>query len=162
MSTWYGDKQNGIEVRGEEDAVDEVLVYVGGECIVHMEGMSDQCYWFGIYTKDFEAHLNVRSKNLLSHVVATIEGMQTPNRKKPQHPAEPEKSSPPSPTQGEERVWRGRGWIRVYDGKTLWFKFAGETDWEPSIVGMDRMKLDEELHGPERDAMLAEFRKAMK
>lgn len=42
---------DGIEVRYNEDGtIDEVLVYdkTSGKCLLHMEQMSEACYWIGL------------------------------------------------------------------------------------------------------------------
>jgi hypothetical protein len=76
MSIWIGDKQNGIELRrcdGGED-LDELVMYIDNKCIMHMEATSAVNYWFGFYLPDGkEVHMNIGSKNLKSHVVATAE-----------------------------------------------------------------------------------------
>jgi hypothetical protein len=73
-TTWHGDETNGIEIREQDDFVDEVLLYVDGECVFHMEAMSDQCYWYALYAKNHEAHCNVFSKNGKAHVSLNAEG----------------------------------------------------------------------------------------
>jgi hypothetical protein len=75
-SEWHGDKTDGIEIREYDGFVDEVLLYIDGECVFHMENMSDQCYWMGLYGKTHEAHCNVLSKNGRAHVMATAEAMK--------------------------------------------------------------------------------------
>lgn len=74
MSEWHGDKNDGIEIRRNEDgSVDEVCLYVGGKCVVHVEQMSDQCFWMALYGAGHTAHVNFLSKNRRSHVDATVE-----------------------------------------------------------------------------------------
>jgi len=82
MSIWIGDKQNGIELRQDGDAVasngleilDELVLYLDGKCVMHMEATSQVNYWFGFHLPDgSEVHMNVCSKNLKAHVRATAE-----------------------------------------------------------------------------------------
>jgi len=74
-SKWIGDKQNGIECRGEdvEGALDEVCLYVNGQCVMHMEAMSEVCYWFGFYIGDHEVHMNISSRSLRAVIDAKVE-----------------------------------------------------------------------------------------
>lgn len=76
-SEWHGDSTNGIEIRHEGDFVDEVLLYVNGKCVFHMENMSDQCYWFALYAKGHDAHCNVFAKNNRSHLALMAEAWPT-------------------------------------------------------------------------------------
>lgn len=64
-SQWYGDSTNGIEFRqlDSADELDEVLLYVDGKCVVHLEAMSETSYWIGLYAKGHEAHLHIGSKS---------------------------------------------------------------------------------------------------
>lgn len=73
MKKWIGDKQNGIELRyeeGEDEVLDEVCLYVGGKCVMHMEATSKDNYWFGFYVNGHEVHMNISSK---SHIEAKAE-----------------------------------------------------------------------------------------
>ncbi len=76
-SRWVGNKQNGIEIRYSEgeskEVIDELLLYVDGKCIMHMEAMSEVCYAFGFYLSDSELHMNVVSRNLKSHIDAIVQ-----------------------------------------------------------------------------------------
>ena len=74
MTDWYGNSKNGIEVRYQEDELDEICVYVNGECVLHMEQMSDQCYWMGIEAGGYTVHAHVFSKKGRAHVAANAEG----------------------------------------------------------------------------------------
>ncbi len=78
QSEWFGDKSDGIELRyqgeGEDRFLDEIVVYRDGECSVHIEAMSDQCYWMSLQSKRFEVHANCFSKNGRSHVDLNAEG----------------------------------------------------------------------------------------
>jgi hypothetical protein len=83
-SIWIGNNQNGIEIRPDGDNIasnelpilDELVLYINGKCIMHMEATSKVNYWFGFYLPDgSEAHMNINSKNLKSHIDATIESM---------------------------------------------------------------------------------------
>lgn len=79
---FFGDKTDGIEYRWAEDGdLDEIVVYVGGKVILHVERMSDIHYWMGIYAGGFEGHANFGSSNSRSHVKFLV--------------AEAMKSSPP-------------------------------------------------------------------
>lgn len=69
---WYGDNQNGIEVRIIDGAVDEIVLYVDGKCAMHMEQMSDSCFWFGLYVGPHTVHANCAAKQ--AEVTVTIEG----------------------------------------------------------------------------------------
>lgn len=74
MTQWHGDKTDGIEIRFNDDgSLDEVIVYVDGKCIVHLEQMSDVSWWVGLYAKGHTAHLDIGSKNYRSHVEVTPE-----------------------------------------------------------------------------------------
>jgi len=82
MSIWIGDRQNGIELRVDEDnkssngleIIDELILYIDGKCVMHMEATSMVNYWFGFYFPDgTETHMNVCSKSLKSHIEATAE-----------------------------------------------------------------------------------------
>ena len=75
MSTVIGDEENGVYLRpGEDEVLDEIIIYIGGKCIVHMKATSAVNYWFGIYLPGGEEfHMNVGSKNLRSHVEAKAE-----------------------------------------------------------------------------------------
>src|SRR3972149_4554725 len=57
----HGDKTNGIEFRWQGDDLDEVCMYVGGECVLHVERMSEKNYWMGLYGATHEAHLHFGS-----------------------------------------------------------------------------------------------------
>lgn len=48
--------------------LDEVLLYVDGECKFHLEGMSDQAIWFVLYSSEDDEHFWVSSKNGKSHI----------------------------------------------------------------------------------------------
>jgi hypothetical protein len=67
-SEWFGDRQDGIEYRWDGDNLDEIVVYVAGKVVLHVEQMSDTCYWMGIYVKDYEGAANFGSSNKRSHV----------------------------------------------------------------------------------------------
>lgn len=73
-SEWYGDKTDGIEIRRQEGHIDEIVAYRNGECVVHIEAMSDQCFWMSLMSKRFELHANCYSKNGRSHVEMNAEG----------------------------------------------------------------------------------------
>ena len=63
-SEWHGDSQNGIEIRHNPDgSVDEVCMYIDGECVVHVEQMSTAHWWMGLYGKTHEAHVNLFPKS---------------------------------------------------------------------------------------------------
>lgn len=73
-SEWYGDKADGIEIRRHGGQIDEIVVYRDGECVVHVEAMSDQCFWMSLMSKRFEVHANCYSKNGRSHVEMNADG----------------------------------------------------------------------------------------
>lgn len=75
MDTFYGDRVNGIELRQHdgEDQLDELLAYVNGVCVLHIEQMSDQSYWIGTYAGGYTCHANIAAKNGRSHVALTAE-----------------------------------------------------------------------------------------
>lgn len=63
-SEWLGDNQNGVEFRRHEDGtIDEVCVYIDGQCVVHTERMDDTYFWMGIYTKAGDASVTFHSKS---------------------------------------------------------------------------------------------------
>lgn len=69
-----GDKTDGIELRyGDDGFLDEIVVYRDGQCCVHIEAMSEKCYWMSLKSERFEVHANCFSKNGRSHVVLTAE-----------------------------------------------------------------------------------------
>lgn len=84
-SEWYGDKQDGIEVRMCGDHIDEIVVYRNGQCCVHIEQMSDQCYWMSLMSERFEVHANIYGKNGRSHVDANAEGWPRTERTNARH-----------------------------------------------------------------------------
>jgi len=55
---WHGDKQDGIELRYKGDLLDEILLYVGGRRVLHVEQIDDVC-WLGIYAAGHTVHANV-------------------------------------------------------------------------------------------------------
>jgi hypothetical protein len=71
---WIGDKQNGICITNEDDdgVVDEIVMYVDGKCVMHLEAMSDFCYDIALYTGDHEAHVSIGSRSLRAIVDATV------------------------------------------------------------------------------------------
>lgn len=74
MTQLHGTKTNGIEIRRNDDgSVDEVLMYVDGRCVVHVEQMYDECFWMALYGSKHTAHVNFWSKNRRSHVEAKVE-----------------------------------------------------------------------------------------
>lgn len=73
-SRWYGDESDGIELRYHENGLDEVILYIGGKCVAHVEQMSDTHYWMSLQSEKYEVHVNISSKNGQSHVVATADG----------------------------------------------------------------------------------------
>lgn len=73
-SEWYGDKTDGIEIRRQSGEIDEIILYRNGECVVHIESMSDQCFWMSLMAKRFEVHANCYAKNGRSHVEMNAEG----------------------------------------------------------------------------------------
>ena len=58
-SEWYGDSTNGIEIRKQGGEIDEVLLYVNGKCVTHLETMSDKCVfaWFQVQGQEVTANL---------------------------------------------------------------------------------------------------------
>ena len=73
MNTWIGTKTNGIEFRSFDDStLDEVCLYVDGECVFHLEMMDDHLFWVGLYAKSNKtAHLYIGAKNGMAHVKCT-------------------------------------------------------------------------------------------
>lgn len=61
LSDIVGDKENGIIARYLDDDLDEIVMYVGGECVMHMEGMSESSIWFGLYPLGHAATFSVIS-----------------------------------------------------------------------------------------------------
>lgn len=53
MSTADRSHQRGpFEVLLHDDkSIDEILLRVGGECVMHVEQLSDRCFWMGLYAE---------------------------------------------------------------------------------------------------------------
>lgn len=63
-SEWLGDNQNGVEFRRYDDGtIDEVCVYVNGNCVVHTERMDDGLFWMGVYTDAGSAAVHFFSRS---------------------------------------------------------------------------------------------------
>lgn len=75
-SVWHGTKRDGIEIRYQGGEVDEVCLYRSGDCVFHLEQMSDVCFWMGLYAAGHTAHVNVFSKNVQSFVGANADGWE--------------------------------------------------------------------------------------
>ena len=62
-TTKIGNDQNGIEFRAYDDGtLDEVVVKVGGEVIVHVEQMDKNYFWMGLYVGPHSAHVHFAAK----------------------------------------------------------------------------------------------------
>jgi len=73
-SEWIGDKMDGIEIRRDEDGIDEVLVYVAGGCVMHMEKLAATQFWFLFDVKDRTAlRMTIGSVNRRAALDATCE-----------------------------------------------------------------------------------------
>ena len=73
-SEWIGDKTDGIEIRRATDGIDEVLLYVGGHCMMHMEKLAATQFWFLFDVKDRTAlHMAIGSVNRRAAIDATCE-----------------------------------------------------------------------------------------
>lgn len=76
---WFGNKDNGLELRygdvgpPDNEVLDELVLWMNGKAVMHMEAMSDVCYWFGFNLDDHQVHMNISSKNLKSHIRAIAE-----------------------------------------------------------------------------------------
>lgn len=55
-SDWHGNEQDGIEFRWIDDDLDEICLYVGGKCVMHVERMGDNHFWMGLYTATHDGH----------------------------------------------------------------------------------------------------------
>mgnify|MGYP000617857281 CR=1 FL=1 len=85
----HGTKQDGIEYRWDGEQLDEIVVYVGGKVVLHVEQMSDTTYWMGIYVDGWHGHANFGSTNRRSHVTFyTAEAMRELTPKEPATPGE--------------------------------------------------------------------------
>lgn len=73
-SEWFGDTTDGIEIRRQGGQIDEIIVYRDGECVVHIEATSDQCFWMSLMSKRFEVHAHCFSKYGNSEVEMNAEG----------------------------------------------------------------------------------------
>jgi len=79
MNKWIGNKKKGLELRygdvgpPDDENLDEVVLWIDEKAVMHMEAMSDVCYWFGFYFDNHEVHMNIASKNLKSHIKAIAE-----------------------------------------------------------------------------------------
>ena len=67
-----------IEVRNKPDgSVDEVVMMIGGKCVLHLEYMDDNYIWIGVYDQEGEmAHIRLTAKKRITTVVE-IEDEQT-------------------------------------------------------------------------------------
>jgi hypothetical protein len=67
--------QNGIEVRNKPDSddVDEVLLWIDGKCVFHLEYMDDNQIWMGLYGKHQMAHVRQGSPKPIQTVVDETE-----------------------------------------------------------------------------------------
>ncbi len=55
---FHGDETDGIELRYDHTGdLDEVVLYVGGECVFHSERMDNHWFWMGVYAKNHTARL---------------------------------------------------------------------------------------------------------
>ena len=73
MKKWIGNKKNGFELRYcDNEELDEVVLWINDKVVMHMEAMSEVCYWFGFYLDSHEIHMNISSKNIKSHIEAKI------------------------------------------------------------------------------------------
>jgi hypothetical protein len=62
-TTWHGDRQDGIELRYDEDGdLDEVVLHVDGRCVLHVERMDNNYFWMGLYAAGHTAHANIGAK----------------------------------------------------------------------------------------------------
>lgn len=80
MVKWIGDKKQGLELRFHDELhkngleiLDEMLLWIDGKCIMHMESTSMANYWFGFYLEEHEVHMNIGSRNFQAHIIATAE-----------------------------------------------------------------------------------------
>lgn len=72
-SEWYGDRQNGVEVRRRDDgAPDELFLFVGGNVVMHMEDMGDG-YWLAILEPPGRPHVHVNLQAFPSDLGVTVE-----------------------------------------------------------------------------------------
>lgn len=75
---YYGAKKDGVQLHyqgeGKDEYLDEIFMFRNGRCIFHLEAMSDQTYWMGIYGKTHDVHAWIGSENGRSHVGAKGEG----------------------------------------------------------------------------------------
>jgi hypothetical protein len=60
-----------IEVRKKPDgSVDEVLLYIDDECVMHLEYMDDNKIWIGLYDgRDYPTHVRMGSAKPIQTVV---------------------------------------------------------------------------------------------
>jgi hypothetical protein len=52
----FGDKTNGVEYCWQGDDLDEIFLYINGECVFHMERMCERTYWLGLYPPGYNGH----------------------------------------------------------------------------------------------------------
>ena len=57
-SVWHGDDQDGIELRYQGDFLHEILLYVDGRRVLHVEQASDDNCWLGIYAANHTVQAN--------------------------------------------------------------------------------------------------------
>ncbi len=60
-----------IEVRKKDDgSIDEVLLYIDDECVMHMEYMDHNSVWIGLYDgKEYPTHVRLGSSDSITTVV---------------------------------------------------------------------------------------------
>lgn len=47
-----------FEIRLNEDGtIDEILLYINGECVMHLEQMDDSYFWMGLYAEGKTCHV---------------------------------------------------------------------------------------------------------
>lgn len=57
-------RRNGpFEIRLNDDGtIDEVLLYIGNQCVMHLEQMDDGYFWMGLYADAKTCHVNVGAR----------------------------------------------------------------------------------------------------
>lgn len=57
-------KSGPFEVRLNPDgSIDELLMYIDGQCVMHIEQMSDNYFWMGLYANGMTLHSQFGAKN---------------------------------------------------------------------------------------------------
>ena len=71
-SKWHGDKQDGIELRYQGDDLYEVILYVGGRCVLHIEQNSNTNFFIELSAKNHTVVFDFGAVKKRAHVSLTL------------------------------------------------------------------------------------------